>query len=568
MWRASLLAALACAVGCPDLSELPDDQGAVDAGGDAAVVHLDGSTPGAIDGGTRPVDAGHPVLDATRPPSEDAGDSPDAQVSDAGTDAATDAAICEQCSDAASPDAQVIRDEVCNFRDDDLDGVVDPDLRNRVGQDVHTQAGNAADLTVGQVALLERAAGGAWFMYRGFKSLAPNLPGSIQVAELDREGRVVQTLPGSPVDGVTHFVADSDGKWLAVASRVVPPASEIQDDSRKLRVQLFRADDLSFVSETVLLTQDDDDDVIDRNDADDCDDLGLLDLGVLEDAQGRVNVAVLHVDRRGVMGASACTPSVATTAVRVAAFENDVWTQAPERVLANSALTRAQAQLERLPCRDEWLVAQSGLHRYSADGQWLESRTDLTQGVAALVGLQRGLARCASEDPSLLFGYRTDLNTRASVRRLSVDRATGALMADPTAVVLPYPIRNETKPYFDQLLAVESPGRWFVSGRRRYENFREVTVHELWEVDFDNLTTPTRVIPLDTPNGARPGNAGPNQDLTPFAFLDGTHAIVDSGESIVVGLPVMYTQGNLDSFRAAGDMKRGVAVTYRVGCAP
>jgi hypothetical protein len=107
---------------------------------------------------------------------------------------------------------------------------------------------------LGAVALVERTGGGAWVLYNAGSIASGN---DIHARGLDVSGAVNATPTTEHSLGSEGFAADSDGKWVALLERKRPIGAEPKSDSTWLRLQLFSAADMSFVSETLLVTHED-----------------------------------------------------------------------------------------------------------------------------------------------------------------------------------------------------------------------------------------------------------------------------------------------------------------------
>jgi hypothetical protein len=472
--------------------------------------------------------------------------------------------------------------EICDNVDDDCDGVTDPNMREKLatgGEHVFTQAQMPGmPYLRGQVALVPRKDGGAWLFYRGVADLVREAT-TIQIVQLAKDG----SLAGAPAsnevtDGTSAFVAATDAqqKWVAVVERQRRSTNGlVKDDSVWLRVQLFRAADMSLVSQYAMISKEDDDSVAgDRNDADDCNDVDPAHVAVQEDSAGDLYVSVVYRDSVGAHSASGCTATT-TTYMRVAKrSKSNVWSlpQLPYK-LADAPLSTFLAQVEAVPCRPEWLLAYSEntsspfkwhARRSTIDGQVNGGEVDTFEGVAFVPAIAQQHVDCSGEEASTLviYGKIKGAEYSTHVRRWSTDLATGTVSRVGTDLEI-----------FQELLqhavALETGGRWFLAGWTLAGRDTTTGRAILRELSFeDAVPQAARPVQLFGENGDG-GVQGANPGQTPDAIgsLSGQCALTSSEVGIIAAFPnaggVIST---LDSYREEGATDPAVAVTYAIGC--
>jgi hypothetical protein len=164
--------------------------------------------------------------------------------------------------------------EVCNWVDDDCDGVVDPGMlkQDTSATRVWTQEGApTSGASAAPVWILPRLGGGAVLAYRGGTS------GPIQMAALDEMGRKSpSTFNSSWSSEVTSFRVAGDGRFVAVASSTEPGAN-----ASDVKVHILNSSDLSVAGQLTLLSE-----------AEPCRIVSPVAVGVQSSANGEVHIAV------------------------------------------------------------------------------------------------------------------------------------------------------------------------------------------------------------------------------------------------------------------------------------
>jgi hypothetical protein len=474
--------------------------------------------------------------------------------------------------------------EICNNVDDDCDGVTDPNMREKLasgGEHVFTQAPIAAlPYSGGQVALVPRKDGGAWFLYRGQADYQKEAS-AIRIVQLAKDGALAGTLAsGKVTDGTSVFVAATDAQqqWVAIAERQRRSENGVVVDSSVwLRVQLFNAADMSLAGEySIVAKEDDDSNANDNDDPDDCDDVSPVDVAVQQDASGDVYVAVLYEDRQGTKSALNCSDA-AQTYVRVARRSTTTgkWSlpEAPAK-LADFALHTGGAHIEAVPCRDEWLIVYNEggfeptwhVQRASVEGHFDTTDADTLEDVLYAAAIAPEHSDCGSDEAATVLVYVKARETAFSthVRRWSSNIKTGTLSrAGEDVEVLSEGAADAT--------ALEIGGRWFVAGwTLRTERGTQTGRAFLRELSLDDspAAEPSRPLELFTEGG--PGgspDANPGQTPTAAGIYPGQSALAPSEFGVIAAFPnTGDVVSTLDAHRENGATDPAVAVTYAIGC--
>lgn len=438
----------------------------------------------------------------------------------------TGTGTCTNACELPVGDACKPPEELCNYRDDDCDGLIDPELIASLpgSARVYTQplAAPPDAWTSTDTALLPRPGGGAWWLYR---HTGEGQWGPIYVAGLDAQGRPTTESPDdSRLQSTTHFVAAADANWIAIASQHLSASS-----TQELRVQLFRAADMRFVSESVLASL--------ANTK--CGLLSPFHIAVKE-ADTAVYVAVAYADPGMPDETGTCAPWDFRLALQTRLGQTwGTWRQ--------HALPSDQGNVALLssPCRAEWLVtAGAELIRYTQDPGELIAPT----GVALPPAIARDLAAtpCSQASTSQIGVGYIATNGRPHLLQLSA-ATTGRLMPG-----------DDREFAGEQTLALElghAGGRWFMA-------HYQVANHQLALLEIARPDVDARSLwslndsAADVTPGAPLGAATGRSVLT----------LADVGQALVLGSSV-GAQGNLDAARPSGITDPSVAVTYNFGCA-
>ena len=289
--------------------------------------------------------------------------------------------------------------EVCNWRDDDCDGVADPEMIVPPARPhVHTQR-----LLVGEpdrpppvhAAVVVRAGGGGWLAYREMDRGESR----ISIKQIGAEGSPSTTpVDNVRTEGAESFATASQGRWAAIVSGVRPLQV---GNSVDLRLQVYRSDDLRLVTEMRIAEHRDDDAMFDQNlpDPDRCVEMWPLAVAVLDRSEV-TRVAVVYArTARGTLasdGSLVCSgaPSVH---MRVATqIPSGQWRMEAPLLLAQFEWAwSVVAAIVSSPCSDEWLVAHStgSLQRMSGEGRPLETVLSLKDASSVDVAVS---PECAS----------------------------------------------------------------------------------------------------------------------------------------------------------------------------
>jgi hypothetical protein len=462
-------------------------------------------------------------------------------------------AVDNDCDEVVEESAE----EVCNFVDDDCDGLVDPNLAQKLdaaGQHVHVQSGADQPLGDAQVALLARP-GGGWLLSLGHE-VGVHQGLGITARKLDAQGLVDSSeAPLTILPGATRFVADSDGEWIVVLARTrAPVGAAEQDDSNALRMQLFKASDLSLVGDQVLVNHVDADTTRgERDDRDDCNDVEPMDVGVMQSGDGQVSMAAGYLRSAGTLagGASTCGTTVNASLYFRTYSTSTGWDRAYDDVpdgLADNLI------LHRVPCRNEWVVTHSFsylnpgwmLQVYGINGEPVRPAfSGIASGVQNITGLAHLPESCTDGQPTMVVAYVG--SDTSYVQRWSVDADTGAMApsSDPVSVsALGRPAR-----------LAHAGGRWFAAGHDVQVLAGSDTAPHFWEIAFDGTAAGVRELPLFA--AVRPGDHNPNNKRIGVLALP---------EMVVAAYGAAPRNGNLNDHREQGATDHAVAATYRIGC--
>ncbi len=262
-------------VGTSDASVLENEDSDVDAGEDAGEgvgEDADGDAQTGEDAGFEPG-----LCDA-----EDACE-PGAQVACLTVCGTEGRGACSETCSEPTVDTCTPPSEVCNWVDDDCDGVVDPGLlQAQPGLQAFTAEG-AQEFSLSELSFVPRADGGQWLLYSDAPTYATGDGRPIYARQVDADGRAVGAL--SVLSGsarTLRFRAAGDGKWLAVLAQ---QRGTIANDTIFIKLLLYKASDLSFVAEYKLAELlDEDGKRNDRDDFDDCHFASIGDVALREDA--------------------------------------------------------------------------------------------------------------------------------------------------------------------------------------------------------------------------------------------------------------------------------------------
>ena len=440
-------------------------------------------------------------------------------------------------NDCDGKDEQKV-DEICNGADDDCAGRVDFGLVAPASARVITRPGSATAAV--DVSLVSREDGGGWLL--SLPNADPNSSESIVYRGLSPNGALSSDAGqrGTLADNARKFVADSDGKWLAVLSARRPRA-----DDWLLQLQLFRAGDLTLASQVNVVTHGDDDGAFnDRNDSDDCDGVVPLDVALFTDVDGRVWVAMQFTDQLGQMAQSTCT-STSTQMMQVAEFNAEG--MAPALHKSSTLSSPLAGRLAKIPCRPEWLVIDGDTpQRFAIKGTPLGDPLDKIQGASKIWSLAAAPERCDSAQNQMAVVYMRAQTLGYSpglVRQFKVDAADGSISRLGNDIELEGDMSEGAAAAFRQ-------GRWFVAGWFNYPNYAP----RLWEVATSDAVVPFREIVLPG-SGPLPG------------YAVGNAAVLSTRDGLVVGYQ-NANGGSLANFRDQGDTDPPIAVLYSLACAP
>lgn len=553
---------------CQMASAVEQSDGGLDAGEDAPVATDAGDADTGADAADLPEPDSCGLEAACTPGSENVACDTECGTQGSGT--------CTELCNPAPPDQCVPPVEACNWVDDDCDGVADPGMLTQLtsGSRVFT-AENGGTLNAVEPFLLPRAGGGAWLLH----STSPvGLYGdghSIHAAELNEDGTSVRGMRVLSASARTlRFNAASDGKWVTVLALQRETKT---NDSLIIKLLLYKASDLSFVSEYTLESLlDGDGQRNERDDNDDCPFAALGDVRVREDAAGTVRVMLAYGTAPGGLqsiggGYFVCnTTAPYSSRITAMAYAAGAW-NAPKTVVNTPAVQQYFGDLlrvEPLPCRSEWLAIYANkvenfttpegkvawtISRVSEQGEVLETNLDSLDSVGALFDLEHaGMTDC-SADPVLHLAYGSPSlyeagvvsdKARAHLRRWSVDRETGALarIAGDLNISDAGAIRAKV---------LTAQGRLFVSITRFSQGSGG---NDIFKGNIGLLEIPQQ------------GFA--SRDISTTLLGDGSAFGTDlafTGSAIVLATSVLQPD-SLNSARESGDTYPAVGATYRFGC--
>jgi hypothetical protein len=436
------------------------------------------------------------------------------------------------------------RPEECNGSDENCDGFADEELLVRQSRvDIWPQAIDRQNFS--QVAMLPNGAGGGWLLYRaGFSSRVDDTARNIAIVGFNANG---ESAAGSSsqraITGATQFVANGDGRWVVVASRQIPlgaSANPIQD----VRIQLFRAEDMDFVGERV---------VVSRSEIVYTTFVYPLAVSVFESEQGTVHILVAYgADDGSGSGGSLLHLQAIKRAV------TGQWSATASFQLFDepSALNVA---ISRVPCREEWVVATAPnaasstpsyarLARYTPT-QAVDQEIEPLRDAVAIGGLGGSGGECQT-DPEVVLLYASE-DGRTNIRHWNVDRVSGEFRKSDRDLSI------QTKLLGASLGSWR--GRWWVSGA---DSDGALTVSEL-RFGASQPTRHLRLLDVGTPNPGDISALGDSHALrtggaTALLPLDGL-LFVSAGNGVASNLTELLRARQSTTDQAA-------AVTYRIGC--
>ncbi len=441
--------------------------------------------------------------------------------------------------------------ETCNFKDDNCDGVADEGLLARLAPDGIWTDAAAAGKYNNLVSMAPRAGGGAWFFY--MPSASPLFDArevaSISVAQLTREGTLDKAIPSgkAKMTDATSFVADGNELITAVVSRTY------LGGNAKLRLQLFNASTLAFISEKSVETTTPRTTSLGAGT-----DIIPVDIAV-HTASGHTYVAVAYLHSTTTQG-----NSVAALESRVAVAHmspTGIWDNfAPSKTVATSGLLHNNMQIEAVPCRDEFMLVYastdvSGVRHVALDANL--TTADPVANATGVTALAHRPSKCDedSASPELLLVYM-ETGDKTRFRRVRVDAAGNYVNAGD--------ISSGTGIISGD--ATFTGGRWLTSGYEYLGGDQATVAPWLWEVGFDG-DGDERVKDLPAIS-AISGAVLPGQMFGSRSILLRT-AILDTGAAIVAAFPNAPWEGSgsqLDGARPPGVTAPAVAATYRLGC--
>ncbi len=378
---------------------------------------------------------------------------------------------CNDVCEEPGVEACVPPAELCNWQDDDCDGVVDPGLL--VAKKPTTLVSQYG--VPRQVALLPRGEGqGAWLVTSNSNLNAASESSMLRFRWVSPQGQV-----GSEaslfISGILNFRAALEGKWLAllVTTNMNAKGDPLPSGRTGLDVILLDSTTLELVWRQ-RLTQT----------AGSCDGLWVSDIAIM-DVAGETHVAAVFGAVDGEPNASGwCEASAQRSSgshlVGIRYTGENAWS-----VELSKPLTRVPAghllfgpatfdAIERVPCREEWLVRHS-----LAEGKHVVTRFSLTGDVEkdlyhydALTNGSEfflGEVDCASPHSALLLA-RVDEEKKASVLdHFELSHADGSLRD----------LEQQTHVDAWVLQAAQSGGRWFTAGISTGQQTAMPLVHEL-----------------------------------------------------------------------------------------
>jgi hypothetical protein len=312
---------------------------------------------------------------------------------------------------------------------------------------------------------------------------------------------------------------------------------------------------MSKINDLSLLSTSDDDSIPgDRDDADDCDALQPLDVSLLHAADGSWHVALVYIETIGQAGDASCS-GTGKIYVQVAHLGTDnKWTLAERSELTLS--TSMGAVLERVPCRDEWIVGaqRSGsavARRMDATGMLSAEDLDVFGTKAGVVALHAAPTDCSDSQVLMYVGFASLGGTglAESLRRWQIDRVTGAV----------------SRPEGDMDVGIGSDCTAMAFAGRDNRLFSVIADRasgsiEVWELaEVNHQMERRQAVYLANDGDPTSHIPDPGADILQIRALT-------VGNALVIGSPRGQGGGNLESYRAEGDTDPPSAVTYRVGC--
>jgi len=428
--------------------------------------------------------------------------------------------------------------ESCNGVDDNCDGAVDEGLYGRrVARDaLFSQEVPSASFA--QVGLAARPLNGMWAFARGEGS--EDAERDIVVMSLEPGGWAFKSEASSATDGATYFAVDSDKQVVGLLSRVLAPGS------RQLKVQLFEADQLALMGTHVVL-----------NLSDLRDDVVPVDVSVIsEDDQRHVAIVYFTLDTD--------RASAYQTSLRVVTYQpGSGWKVSAELVLdaaPNPVLGPKAVALERISCRNEWLLAQangstSTLKRVSTAGTVITtSHAEARRSYIA--GFAKGTDLCASQDASVAL-----LFLDGTAQRFRIGREDGAVVQVGDDAHLGLGLGDVS--------LAQQQGKWFLAGSVSTGDLDGAQLVK--ELTFSESGLSVRAVPIAAGGGLEPGSLFPAASSRGHQSNVGSRSAVAAlDDGIVVALPSSFsTRSNLQARLSAvspGTTLSAIAAAYQMGC--
>jgi hypothetical protein len=440
----------------------------------------------------------------------------------------------------AAPESCTAPDETCNGKDDDCDGIIDLNLyeRRSSGARVWTAA-ESADMT--STAVLP-SPGGFWLLLR------PQAQGAIELHELDNTGKSTgKTVQLERTNTLGFFLAASDGRWIAIAI-----AGRISGESTTF-VQLYRADDASFVSEFEF-----------ANDRTDCGQVQPTGLALAEDGP-TVRLAIGRSRTNASLDANGTCPLVSATGFNEIFFlsfaQSDSWSSPVSSGLRlPTSLIPTAPNILKMPCRKEWLVsyadsADKALRRYSFAGVELARTDALVTGMDRISSLSTVADDCGAGNASIAIAYYngTVPDVRTQVRRLQLKASSGELTKQG----------EDLRPLDAPLYGAQLQG---AGGKAFLAALDRTSVPRMFE--FTGTSPLTRELLLSPIGRPDPALATANgQSSIAFTATNGKRiSSARNGDTLVLSVASDTTLLGLDDHREPGDLDPAVAATYRIGC--
>lgn len=425
--------------------------------------------------------------------------------------------------------------ETCNLRDDDCDGVVDPNFVERWNKGFHVWTA-ASDEFFPNMKLLPRGPDGLQMFWR------TDGTSDVMRQELDKRGSIASNKQRFQ-DTAKFFTwtAGSDGQRLAFAGAT----SSTPTKDSELFLRLYAASG-SFIAEV--------------NDFK----LKCLifayprELVLSPGAGGATHIALTaHLQTGAEKSDGTC--DMAKTTKHVATFfrtaSSDGVLTAPVQVDFGALIQ--DPRIVRVPCADEWLIAEVNrntqmFRRFSFDGRAIAANDDLMRG-GDLWDLEAVPDSACTGGTSMIYALAsspdTDKSFATQLVKLRLDRNTGAITkAEPA------PDISSTQLSEAQLLS--QGGRLFLSG------LDHRAILALVEISGDAKLRTIPLTPIDL--SALPGDGIDPRgfNLTEFSLT----TLAWAGEALVVGTGMTGQFVGAADARDPGDTDQPVAVTYNVGC--